>query len=332
MATITNTYLEVYRGFTSAGTQVGSQIVESGSPASVNLNNTTLGAALQPGRQYCVRAKVLNSDSVESEWTDDFPFRTLIWTGFNDTDPALYTEYDAGCGGITCSLVFDYDSNDATPRQFGVYLNKTATDSNAIKIVTSDMRAVERDWFIDRDARGNMLEEGATYYGIPFVIDDLGREYRWDWRDALSANIGYRSPVVTISNVATTSRSISGNISVSTRDTITGVEIRIWQSSGGQSYYFRKTAIASQAFTISDGDVDKNGNTISINPSTEYTFYVTASIQSGCQDGKSDNYAATTAQASSSTIIITSVTGIKPTEATANLAYGDGRIEQQPAQ
>ena len=331
MATIVNTYLEVYRGYTHSGTQVGSQITESGSPASVELDLSTLGVDLQAGRQYCVRAKCINSDNVDSGWTDDFPFRTLIGVEFNDTDPQL-TDFAGGCGGITTSLLFDYDSNDSTPREFGVYLSKSASMANPLKITAPSLRMAQEDWFIDRDSKGNLLEEGVTYYGVPWVIDDLGREWHPDWSNAESANVGFHSPTLTISNVSTTSRSISGNVSVSTADRITGVQLCIYAGGGGQPRYFTLSATSTQAFTISDGDVDKDGNTVTINPSTEYVFYITASIQSGCQDGKSENYHATTAQASTSTIVITSVTGITPTEATANLSYGDGRIVQQPAQ
>ena len=78
MATITQTTLQVFAGTTASGTQIGSNIVKNGSPASVNLNSTELGAALSPGEQYCVRAKCINDEQYETDWTAVYPFKTLI--------------------------------------------------------------------------------------------------------------------------------------------------------------------------------------------------------------------------------------------------------------
>ena len=146
-------------------------------------------------------------------------------------------------------------------------------------------------------------------------------------------NTGYLAPTVTISNVVGTTDTISGNVTIATNDTLASAYIDLWPT-GSQTHYHINLSNATglQTFSISNGDTDSQGNTIAIQPSTEYRLTVYATNANGGGATGSAQATVTTPQAVQSTIAITSITGITPTEAIANLSYGDGRIVQQPAQ
>lgn len=319
MATITSTEIKVYEGTTTAGTLVGT-ITDStsGGPSSVNLNSTTLGTALDPGEQYCVVARCTNSESYTSDWTSPYPFKTLIL--------AEIATCDGGNGSLSPELVFTYNNNVLSVTECGVYVSTNASGASATKKTASGEQEAEQGWVITG------LAENTTYYVIPYVIDDLGREYRGDWADAETANTGYNVPTVTVSNLVTTYNSISGNISVSTNDTLSSVYIDLWPTGGDTHYKINKSAVTgTQTFTITNGDTDNSSTpkTIVINPSTEYriTCYAT-NTSGGVGSGQGT---ATTAAQSQATIAITSVTGVTPSSAVVNLSYGGG-VQINPGQ
>lgn len=308
MATIVSTTLQVFAGTTASGTQIGSNIVQQGSPATVNLSNATLGAALSPGEQYCVRAKCINDEQYETDWTAPYAFKTLIFT-------EIRTITGGNCS-ISPELDFTYNNQVLTNSECGIYISTNASGTNATKIAAPDEETAEQGWVITSG-----IAENTTYYVIPYVIDDLNREYKGDWAEAESINSGYAVPVVTISNTATTYNSITGNINVTTNDTISNVYLDVWPTGGGASHRINLTATTGlQTFSITDGDTDYQGNTIHINSSTEYRITVYAVNTSG---GTGSAMATvTTAAQAQATISITSVTGITPTSAVVNLAYG----------
>lgn len=316
MATIIRTTLQVYEG-TTAVTQVGNDIVDntSGGPSSVNINYSTLGAYLDAGEQYCVRAKCLNDEQYESDWTSPYPFKTLIL--------AEISTLTGGNGTISPEMTFSYNDQVLSVTDCGVYVSTSASGSNAQKISASDEQQAGQGWVITG------LTEATTYYVIPFVVDDLGREYKDEWSNAETANTGYNVPTVTVTNLTTTYNSISGNLSVSTNDTLSSVYLDIWNTGGGTHYRVNKTATTgTQTFTVTNGDTDANGVTIVISPSTEYRITCYAQNTSGGVG--SGQGTATTAAQSTATIAITSVTGITPTSAVVNLSYGGA--QQNPGQ
>ena len=314
MATITSTEIKVYEGTTTAGTLVGT-ITDStsGGPSSVNLNSTTLGTALDPGEQYCVVARCTNSESYTSDWTSPYPFKTLIL--------AEIATCTGGNGSLSPELTFTYDNNVLSVTECGVYVSTNASGTSATKKTASGEQEAEQGWVITG------LTENTTYYVIPYVIDDLGREYRGDWADAETANTGYNVPTVTVSNTATTYNSISGNLSVSTNDTLSSVYIDLWATGSQTHYRVNKSAVTgTQNFVITNGDTDNSSTpqTIVINPSTEYRITVYAVNTSGGTG--SGQATVTTAAQSSSTISITGVDQITPNSARVLISFGSAQV------
>lgn len=347
---ITTTELEVYSG-NAVGTLVGTKITKSGSPSSINLNSTELGVALQPGHQYCCRARVYNTDLVWSDWTtinSASTFITLILAEFyNEAGGEVFT---GGCGTLSPAIRCTKDVSVIQTSDVGVYLSTSADGSNAIKVSagTSDPEhAAGQGWQISAIG-GNLLAENTIYYAVPYVVDSLGREYVGDWsNDAESANSGYRPPVISMSNKVTTVNSLSASLNVTTNGTLNSIIVYV-KSASEQSYHpFTLTAQTGlQNFTIADGDTDDNGNTISIAESTEYHVYVNAWNRRAAEGGgyendcpsryplnnATPNYEAFITQAAVAGYVrIDSISNITPTSAVANLSY-NGASQQNPSQ
>ena len=343
---ITTTELEVYSG-NAVGTLVGTKITKSGSPSSINLNSTELGVALQPGHQYCCRARVYNTDLVWSDWTtinSASTFITLILAELLNGHGG--SAFEGGCGTLTAHVDCTYDSNVIQVSDAGVYISTNASGSNAIKVSAGSEQTAE-DFDITAIG-GNPVAENTTYYCIPYVIDSLGREYVGDWsNDAESANSGYRPPVITMSNKVTTVNSLSASLNVTSSTTINRITVYV-RAAGGNYQPFTLTAQSGlQNFTIADGDTDDNGNTISIAESTEYQVYVTAANRGAAAQGggyedacpsryplsnATPNYEAFITQAAvAGEVRIDSISNITPTSAVANLSY-NGASQQNPSQ
>lgn len=310
MATIVSTNLKVYTGTTTSGTQVGGMITKPGSPATVLLDSESLGVALSPGSQYCVIAQCTNDESYTTDWTSPYAFKTLI-----------LAELDTVTGGnasLSPKMSFTYDSQVISVQECGVYYSTNSSGSNATKVAASNEQEAGQGWLITG------LTENTTYYVIPYVIDDLGREYKGDWASAETANTGYANPTVTISNVATTWNSITGNVSVTSNDTISSVVLRIQPTGGGSIQYKTLTAqTGTQTWSVTNGDLDNSSNPIVITPSTEYRIQIDAT---GSHSGSGTaNVTATTQQQSTATIAITSISNTTPTSAVVNLSYGQAQ-------
>ena len=344
---ITTTELEVYSGNT-VGTLVGTKITKSGSPSSINLNSTELGVALQPGHQYCCRARVYNTDLVWSDWTtinSASTFITLILAEFYAEGGS--PEFSGGCGTLSPAIRCQKDANVIQVSDVGVYLSTNSNGANAIKVSAGDEQHAGQGWEISAIG-GNPVAENTTYYAVPYVVDTLGREYVGDWsQDAEAANSGYRPPVISMSNKVTTVNSLSASLNVTSSTTIN--HIKVYVRAAGQSTYqpFTLTAQAGlQNFTIANGDLDDNGNAITISESTEYQVYVTAANRREAQGGgyeddcpsryplsnATPNYEAFITQAAvAGEVRIDSISNITPTSAVANLSY-NGASQQNPQQ
>ena len=318
MATIISTELKVYSGTTTAGTQVGNTITQQGSPATVGLDSSSLGVSLTAGEQFCVIARCTNDEQYTTDWTLPYPFKTLIFTEI--------ITLEGGTGMLSPELSFDYNNQVLTVQECGVYVSTNASGTNAQKIAADDEQEAEQGWQITG------LNENTTYYVIPYVIDNLGREYKGDWASAETANTGYSVPTVTISNVVTTYNSISGNVNITTNDTLQSVTLRIIPTGGGSGYQYKTLAntVGLQTWSVTNGDLDDQSNPIVINPSTEYSIMITA-VNTSSGSG-SATVTATTAAQSTATIAITGVTNITPYSATVNLSYGSAESggNQQP--
>lgn len=306
MATIISTDVQVFSG-TTATTQVGQTITSVGSPASVNLDVSTLGLALSPGSQYCARARCTNDEQYTTPWTNPYTFKTLIL--------AEFTSLTGGCGYISPEMQFTYDSNVLSITDCGIYASTNASGTNSVKISAGDPQQAGQGWSIET------LNENTNYYCVAYVVDSDGREFCEAWADAEQANTSYRAPVVTISNIATTYNGITANAHIATNDTLSGAYVTL-QATGGGTLYRKNLSntVGTQTISFTDGDTDYQGNTITINSSTEYRLTVYSTNTSGCS-GNGTATATTAAQAQAS-IAITSVTNITPVSAQVNLSYG----------
>lgn len=314
---IISTDLKVYRGTTTSGSQVGNTISVQGSPSSVNMDYSTLGTNLNPGDQYCVVARCTNDESYVTEWTSPYPFKTLIFTEI--------LSVSARQNILTPVLDFTYNSEVLRVSECGVYYSTSASGTSATKSAASDEQEAGRGF----DLTG--LRENTRYYLIPYVIDDLGREYKGDWVDAESSITGYAAPTVVISNVATTSNAITGNVDITTNDTLASVYAVVTPTGGGSN---QTVALANttglQTLSLVSGITPLvGGGTLVLNPSTEYRITVTATNTSGGSGNAT--VTATTASQSTSSIAITGITNIGVHSATVNLAYGE-RQNQTPAE
>lgn len=307
MATIISTDVQVFSG-TTATTQVGQTITSVGSPASVNLDVSTLGLALSPGSQYCARARCTNDEQYTTAWTNPYTFKTLIL--------AEFTDLLGGCGNLSPEMQFTYDSNVLSVSECGMYVSTNASGASATKITcTGGEQEAGQGWIV------STLSENTTYYCVPYVVDSDGREFKDDWANAESANTSYKAPVISLSNIATTYNGITANAHIATNDTLSGAYVTL-QATGGGTVYRKNLSntVGTQTISFTDGDTDYQGNTITINSSTEYRIVVYGTNTSGC-NGNGTATATTAAQAQA-TIAITSITGITPTSATVNLSYG----------
>lgn len=308
MASIIETQIQVFTGLTPV-TQVGSTITSVGSPASVNLDVSTLGLALSPGSQYNVRARCTNDEQYTTPWTSpSYTFKTLIL--------AEFTSLLGGCGNLSPEMLFTYDSNVLSVSECGMYVSTNASGANATKIVcTGGEQEAGQGWVV------STLNENTNYYCVAYVVDSDGREFCEAWADAEQANTSYRAPVVTISNIATTYNGITANAHIATNDTLSGAYVTL-QATGGGTLYRKNLSntVGTQTISFEDGDTDYQGNTITISPSTEYRLTVYSTNTSGCS-GNGQAVATTAAQAQAS-IAITSVTNITPVSAQVNLSYG----------
>lgn len=321
---VLQTQIKVHLGTTTGGSQVGNTITENGSPASVQLNATTLGTALSPGTQYCVIARCESSDHAWSSWSAPYTYKTLIL--------AEITTITAGCGGVEIlgSLTYDTNDNNISVSSCGVYMSTSSSGTAAKKITMTETQftdAQQPAWteFDDHSS----IAENTQYYVVPFVIDQDNREYVGEWADAETITTKYEAPTVTISNVVTTYNSISGNVTIATNDsTVTNTFLTIVPTGGGTAWTVNLSNTKGlQAWSITDGDTADSSTpagqtTISILPSTEYrvTIYSTNGTGTGCTG--TAQATATTAQQQVETIAITSITNITPVSAQVNLSYG----------
>lgn len=306
MATITYTRAKVYSD-TTGTTQVGQTIEVNGSPDKIDINKANLGVDLNPGSQYSVSVQCSNDEGYTTDWTSPYPFKTLIL--------AELVSFTGGENSVKAKVICTYTEGVLSINDAGVYLSTNASGAGAVKYSGTDAVNAGESWGITD------LNENTTYYAVPYVVDDLGREYIGDWANASSVNTGYAAPAVTISNVATTYNNISGNVLVTTNDTLASVKLSIKPTGGGEYHYKTLSATTgTQAWSITDGDLDDSSDPIKINPSTEYRIQIEA-INSHGGTGTAQATATTAAQATE-TIAITGVTAITPISATVNLSYG----------
>lgn len=344
--TITSTELEVYKGTTVVVGNRVQQKTESGSPATVNIGNASMGDtnALYPGTQYSVRARCTNSESYTSDWTSLYPFKTLIsiaWAENQGGNPDVtlhqingewhlgvgdYTVIDDGTDDGTTAGSICYDSNAMSLDAIYVYVNTTNNFSTAVRL-TSDAQAMGQGYTITNtmlSAAGAQftLQENSTYYVWLGVTDDAQTAARTYTTSSASVTSGYAAPVISLTNPTHTYNSVGVTATITSTETLTSVTATVVPTGGGTTYTLAGSTSSPQTFTFTDGATDANGNTIVINPSTEYRLTVT--VVTPTHPSTSNYTNITTDSQAVSSIAITSITNVTPASATVNLTYGSG--------
>lgn len=345
--TITSTELEVYKGTTVVVGNRVQQKTEVGSPATVNIGNASMGDtnALYPGSQYSVRARCTNSESYTSDWTTLYPFKTLIsikWAenGGGNPDVTLYQaggEWRLGIGqyssiddgsddGSTAGTIC-YDSNIMSVDAAYVYVNTTNNLSTAVRLVTDEQELTQTSYYVTNSmlsAAGAQftLQENSTYYVWLGITDDAQTASRTYTTSVATATSGYAAPAISLTNPTHTYNSAGVTATITSSETLSSVTATIVPTGGGTTYTLAGSTSSPQTFTFTDGATDANGNTIVINPSTEYRLTVT--VVTPTHPSTSNYTNITTDSQAVSSIAITSITNISPSSATVNLTYGSG--------
>ena len=317
MATITDTYMEVYLGTTTSGSLVGHQIHESGGPQYINLDDETLGVDLNPGTRYCARAKCKNSDNVESEWYGPIPFQTKILAELTSVTP--------NCGGTLNAIgTLTYDTNDSVVQvtHCGVWYSKNASGANYLVADDGD----GRDFTGQGIQVGTNLEEHQKYYVVPFATDQNGETYNGKWEYAREITTLYNPPTIQIASTTHTYNSVSVSVVLNSTDSLKAnycyVEVA---TSGGTPYKKLLTTdkVISQTAVFKDGETDDNGNVMTILSGTTYNVRITAynNETNGCHSTEATSV--TTDQQAPASITFT-ISDVTPTSAKANFVYGNG--------
>lgn len=316
---------------------------------------------LYPGTTYGVRAKCMAE--AESAWypstgTGLVPFTTQIsieWAtsssthgctfvenashqfelhlpAFQENSQGANTADEAGC---------NYNSTDTTPAKIWVYIGKSTVQTNAVKIQYSPQAFFQGGMTItntDLTSAGAQwgFDEDTPFYVWIGVTDNSNSDGTAANDSRLYINSSYASlqtaiatPVATIGQISSTYNSVTvSNVSAtSTSETISSGYIEISTSNSfaaGQTSRINLSNPIPSTFTITDGDTDYQGGTISIQPSTQY--FVRIAVATTTYPTTYSNVANTTTPAAvTGTIYISGITNVSPSGATVNIGY-----DQQP--
>lgn len=346
MANIVSTTLEVYKGTTVTPGNLLATLVESGSPASVVLDGTSLSpSSLMPGCQYSVRAKVLNDEQYESPFTALRNFITQVAINWPEEQVGMNVVKDVHMqfsGGRWVLVLGDMDvKDDGTYEDEAGYIcyDTSAVTAANIRVrmyvnnVNNFNTAVYKEFDLG-DLPGFAIannelpglgaqfsfQENTTYYVWIAVTDNTSDATRlYVNPSGATAATAYAPPVVTLSNPTHTYNSVGAVVSAQSSEQITGVQVRCVDTGGGTIFVKNLTATSQpQSFTFTNGDIDANGNTVVINDNT--TYRVTATVTTATQNAQSFIDITTDQQAVSS-VAITGVT-TTPTSATVAITYG----------
>ena len=300
-ATIIRSEVAIYSD-QACTTQVGSTITTNSAATAIAVGYDSLGVSLSAGTNYWAKARCTNSEQYTSDWTSAYNFKTLINVSF-----------DSGTlSGTTLSILSSAFYGSAVSVQtIGYYYSTSADGSNAVTVTCQDQQDWERYDLV-------LPAENTTYYIVPFVIDNLNREYHTPWTSAESVTTGYNPAVLSVTTAGTTYNSITISETVTSSSAVSAVSVTI-QAQGGTAYTKTLTAQAgTQTVTFTNGETLTGGVTVVINPSTTYTVTLSATNQAGTRTATTT---ATTAAQQISAIEISSVTDITPNSAVVNLSF-----------
>lgn len=235
-----------------------------------------------------------------------------------------------------------YNSTDTAPTAVWIYVGNqsqvihaikmsfTATEaSQGITITNNMMTSAGCNW----DPNGKHFHESSTYrvwIGVTDAVNGGDGTTANDSRlyiNSTEAVVGtpIATPVVQIGSPTATYNSvtINGIQASSTGEQILSGYAMISTSSdfsSGNTYRVNLSNPIPSNVTITDGDTDYQGNTISISPTT--TYYVKVVVATTTYPATSSNIGTvTTPAAVTGTVVISSVTNVTPSSATVNLTY-----------
>lgn len=256
MANLQLTEIKVYSD-SSATTQIGNTIITNEpNSLSVKVDSSTLGATINYGEKYWVKARCKDVANQYSEWTDAQSVVTL---------PRLVISPSANAD-LTIDVAMTFTMNTAVVQivSQGVYVSEYADGRNARKITKTGVGIL--NFSVDK--------ENTNYYIIGWYNDSLGREWMGNWANAASVTSGYLRPQIQISDIAATYYSISGIIDVQTNETVDAVGVNVIETQDMQTLYeLDLTATTgAQTFNVVSGQRDRNGTLIDLQESTDYIF------------------------------------------------------------
>ena len=304
MATITQTEVKVYLKTKSDNTLVGT-ITLNGEQANVFAGLSTLGSNLNPGSKYYAEARCTNDNNYASEWSNLFPFTTLI----NGIINSLTVESDI----ISVDdFELEYDSDDITPTSIYLMYSEYATGRDAIELNYRDETAIN----------GAKIQVGQnkTYYFNWKVVDSEERTSQGAWDNAYQIFVPYLKPTITVEEVTSKLNSVSTTYRLTSADVLSVKEVGL-RLAGSQTmlYVFDMENLADgslQSVTFSTGQPDREGNAVTIAPNTTYEFVYEATNSAGTTIVTRS--VTTPAQ---SGVVITSVSDMTTNSAVVNLEY-----------
>lgn len=299
MANLQQTEIKVYSD-SAATTQVGNTIITSGNDAlNVLVNNTSLGATVNAGEAYYVKARALDALSRYSDWTNamqvvTMPKQSLVaGTNLSDT-PSIYAYQSYTLNNQVVNIVEE-----------GIYCSKNASGSQAIKY-THD--TIGGTYFVDLDA------EDTNYYVIGWYKDSLGREWVDDWTNASQVQTGFVVPIIEFYdasayfNTDVEELEIKAIADIITQAPINSVNAYLYDDHGDPVARIElAAAVGLQMVEFINGEQDSDGVTIQLNENTEYTITILCEIPQ--QLGENSAYVTTPGIPTSNiTITVTNVT------------------------
>lgn len=306
MATITNTEVKVYLKTKSDNTLVGT-ITLQGEQTNVFAGLSSLGRALNPGSKHYAEARCTNSDNYVSEWSNLFPFTTLINGIIND----LRVESDMV---VVDDFELEYDSEDITPAMIYLEYSEYATGADAVELSFRDINAI--------NGAKITMGQNKTYYFNWKVLDSEERTSQGDWTNAYQIFVPYLKPQITVDEVGSKLDAVSTTFRVTSADVLSTKEVGLRLAGTETTLYVYNmqnfTDGTLQSMTFTTGQTDRDGNTITIAPNTTYEIVYEATNSAGTTIV---TQTVTTPAQTESSVTITSVSDITTNSAVVNLEY-----------
>ena len=183
MANLQLTEIKVYSD-SSTTTQIGNTITTNEpNSLSVRVDSSNLGATVNYGEKYWVKARCKDVANQYSEWTEAQSVVTLPRLQISPMPNADLT--------IDVAMTFTMNTAVVQIVSQGVYVSEYADGRNARKITKTGIGVL--NFPVDK--------ENTNYYIIGWYNDSLGREWMGNWANAASVTSGYLRPQIQVSDI-----------------------------------------------------------------------------------------------------------------------------------